>query len=65
MIPTVDDIQHVINQLINLVMEVSKGISWQREYTHDENKGMSLTMFLKKLKDKLTGITFLVLSMNN
>ncbi|GLD50869.1 dynein heavy chain 8, axonemal [Lates japonicus] len=39
MIPTVDDIQHVINQLIDLVMEVSKGISWQREYTQDENKG--------------------------
>lgn len=46
MIPTVDETQHAINQLIDLVLEVSKGITcWQKEYSHDgtKNKGESLS----------------------
>ncbi|KAM7379582.1 hypothetical protein PAMP_005128 [Pampus punctatissimus] len=42
MIPTVDEIQQAIKQLIDLVLEVSKGIScWQREYSHDDTKNIS------------------------
>ncbi|XP_037644332.1 dynein heavy chain 8, axonemal-like isoform X1 [Sebastes umbrosus] len=38
MIPTVVETQQAINQLINLVLEISKGIAWQREYSHDGTK---------------------------
>ncbi|XP_062284222.1 dynein axonemal heavy chain 8-like [Scomber scombrus] len=39
MIPTVDEIQHTISHLIDLLLEVSKGITcWQREYSHDGTK---------------------------
>uniref|UniRef100_UPI0037E892BB dynein axonemal heavy chain 8-like n=1 Tax=Semicossyphus pulcher TaxID=241346 RepID=UPI0037E892BB len=38
MVPTVGEIQQAINQLTDLVLEVSKGIVWQREYTHDSAK---------------------------
>ncbi|KAM7400305.1 hypothetical protein PAMA_004821 [Pampus argenteus] len=39
MIPTVDEIQHAIKELIDMVLEVSKGIScWQREYSRDDTK---------------------------
>lgn len=43
MIPTVDEIQQATNDLIDLVLEVSKGIAWQQECTHNdtENKGKS------------------------
>ncbi|XP_067331791.1 dynein axonemal heavy chain 8-like [Channa argus] len=41
MIPTIDEIQQAINYLINLVLEVSKSIEWQRECGYDDmkNKG--------------------------
>ncbi|KAI9544461.1 hypothetical protein NQZ68_001334 [Dissostichus eleginoides] len=41
MIPAVEEIQQAINRLIDLVLEISKGIAWQREYSHDgtKNKG--------------------------
>ncbi|KAI3374766.1 hypothetical protein L3Q82_021323, partial [Scortum barcoo] len=41
MVPTVDEIQQAVNQLIDLVLEVSKGVTWQREYSHSgtNNKG--------------------------
>lgn len=38
MIPSVDEIQLAINQLIDFVLEVSKGVTWQWEYTSDETK---------------------------
>ncbi|XP_034008681.1 dynein heavy chain 8, axonemal-like [Trematomus bernacchii] len=41
MIPAIEEIQQAINRLIDLVLEISKGIAWQREYSHDgtKNKG--------------------------
>lgn len=43
MVPTVDEIQQAINRLIELVLEISKDIAWQKEYSHDDtkNKGKS------------------------
>ncbi len=32
------EIQQDINQLVHLVLEVSKGVVWQREYSHDASK---------------------------
>ncbi len=67
MIPTVDEIQQqAINQLIDLVLEVSKGVTWQREYSHSgtKNKGKSLpacTWMKKNLKYKLTGMTYAII----
>lgn len=41
MIPTVEEIQQAINQLIDLVSEVSKGVAWLWENSHDgtQDKG--------------------------
>ncbi|CAJ1072667.1 dynein axonemal heavy chain 8-like isoform X3 [Xyrichtys novacula] len=41
MVPNLSEIQQSIDQLIDSVLEVSKGIDWQWEYTHDSsgNKG--------------------------
>ncbi|XP_051284477.1 dynein axonemal heavy chain 8-like [Dicentrarchus labrax] len=41
MIPTVDENQQAINHLIDLVLEASKRVAWQREYCHNptKNKG--------------------------
>ncbi|XP_078119766.1 dynein axonemal heavy chain 8-like [Sander vitreus] len=41
MIPTEDEIQQAINRLIDLVLEISKGIAWQWEYSQSgtKNKG--------------------------
>ncbi|XP_041805872.1 dynein heavy chain 8, axonemal-like [Chelmon rostratus] len=41
MIPTIDEIQQAVNRLIDLVLEVSKGVAWQQVYSHDatKNKG--------------------------
>ena len=57
MTPTVDEIQQAINQLTDLVLEVSKGVTWQRGYSHDatKNKGESLSACTRmkiKLKDR-------------
>ncbi|XP_044223058.1 dynein axonemal heavy chain 8-like [Thunnus albacares] len=52
MIPTVDEIQQVINQLMDLVLEVNKGITcWQREYSHDgtKNKGREKENFYHRV----------------
>lgn len=52
MVPTVDEIQQAINHLIDLVLEVSKGITcWQREYSHDgtKAKGGSLSRYVQLL----------------
>eukprot|EP00064_Thunnus_orientalis_P004446 superscaffoldBa00000405_g4458 len=52
MIPTVDEIQQVINQLMDLVLEVNKGITcWQREYSHDgtKNKGKEKENFYHRV----------------
>ncbi|KAM9349881.1 dynein axonemal heavy chain 8-like [Symphorus nematophorus] len=38
MTPTVDEIQQAMNQLTDLVLEVSKGVTWQRGYSHDATK---------------------------
>ncbi|XP_045906997.1 dynein axonemal heavy chain 8-like isoform X1 [Micropterus dolomieu] len=38
MIPTEDESQQAINQLIDLVLDVSKGIAWSWEYSHDSTK---------------------------
>ncbi|XP_039872861.1 dynein heavy chain 8, axonemal-like isoform X1 [Simochromis diagramma] len=38
MIPTLDEIQQAINQLTDSVLEVSKSIAWQWEYTPNERK---------------------------
>lgn len=38
MIPTVDEIQQATNHLIDLVLEVSKGIAWQQECSPDDTK---------------------------
>ncbi|XP_056290683.1 dynein axonemal heavy chain 8-like [Pseudoliparis swirei] len=35
MIPTVDKIQQAINRLIDLVLDISKGIAWQKAYMAD------------------------------
>ncbi|XP_070701078.1 dynein axonemal heavy chain 8-like [Pempheris klunzingeri] len=53
MSPTVDGIQQAINQLIDLVLEVSKGVGWQREYTHDatKNKGGEKENFHHRVVD--------------
>lgn len=50
MIPTVDEIQQFINQLIDLALGVSKGVVWKLEYSHDgsKNKGKSLPVFTCK-----------------
>ncbi|XP_076601065.1 dynein axonemal heavy chain 8-like [Chaetodon auriga] len=37
-IPTIDEIQLAINRLITLVLEVSKGVAWQQQYSHDATK---------------------------
>lgn len=37
MIPTVDEIQHAINQLTSLVLEVCKGMTWQQVYCSDDS----------------------------
>lgn len=46
MVPSFDEIQEGINQLIDLVLGVSKGVVWQLEYTQDpsENKGRPLSL---------------------
>nr|XP_046263890.1 dynein axonemal heavy chain 8-like isoform X2 [Scatophagus argus] len=36
MIPTIDEIQQAINQLINVVLEASKDVAWQQEYSRDD-----------------------------
>lgn len=62
MIPTVEEIQQAINQLIDLVLKVSKGVAWPREYSHDgtKDKGKSLSACIwikRNLKDrKLAGM---------
>ncbi|XP_075954128.1 dynein axonemal heavy chain 8-like [Anarhichas minor] len=38
MIPTVDEIQQAINRLIDLVLEISKGITWQQDFSPDDAK---------------------------
>ncbi|TNN84661.1 Dynein heavy chain 5, axonemal [Liparis tanakae] len=45
MIPTVDKIQQAINRLIDLVLDISKGIAWQKAYMAD---GATDTELLKK-----------------
>ncbi|KAF3858031.1 hypothetical protein F7725_011232 [Dissostichus mawsoni] len=43
MIPAVEEIQQAINRLIDLVLEISKGIAWQREYSHDGTKNKAVS----------------------
>ncbi|XP_075877996.1 dynein axonemal heavy chain 8-like [Nelusetta ayraudi] len=38
MIPTVKEIQNSITHLTNMVLEVSKGIAWPQEYSHDDSR---------------------------
>ncbi|XP_065810510.1 dynein axonemal heavy chain 8 [Labrus bergylta] len=67
MVPTVDELQQGINQLIELVLEVSKGVVWQWEYTDDSTKktekenfhqevvgNMDIEKVVDSLKSKLT-----------
>lgn len=61
MIPTVEEIQQAINQLTDLVLKVSKGVAWPREYSHgtkDKGKSLSACIWIKRnLKDiKLAGM---------
>lgn len=55
MIPTVDEIQHFINQLVDLVLGVSKEVVWKLEYSRDgtKNKGKSLPVFTWKENPKV------------
>lgn len=41
MIPSIDEIQYGINQLSDAVVEISKGIAWDREFSweYSEAKG--------------------------
>lgn len=49
MIPTVEEIQQAVNQLTDLVLNVSKGVTWPREYIHDgtEDKGKSVCICVR------------------
>lgn len=50
MIPTVEEIQQAVNQLTDLVLNVSKGVTWPREYIHDgtEDKGKSVCIRVRE-----------------
>ncbi|XP_068458453.1 dynein axonemal heavy chain 8-like [Clinocottus analis] len=53
MIPTVDKIQQAINQLIDMVLEISKNISWQQEYSPDgEKKGGEKENFYQRVVEQ-------------
>ncbi|KAM6989324.1 dynein axonemal heavy chain 8-like [Tautogolabrus adspersus] len=65
MVPTVDKLQQGINQLIDLVLEVSKGVVWHWEYTDHSTKNKAEekenfhqevveNMDIKKVVDSLT-----------
>lgn len=49
MTPTLDEIQQTIKQLIGLVLDVSKGVSWQQEYSQDSTKNKGNVWILNKL----------------
>ncbi|XP_032371769.1 dynein heavy chain 8, axonemal [Etheostoma spectabile] len=41
LIPTEDEVQQAINRLVDLVLEISKGITWQWEYSQNDTKNKS------------------------
>ncbi|XP_027145030.1 dynein heavy chain 8, axonemal isoform X2 [Larimichthys crocea] len=54
MTPTLDEIQQTIKQLIGLVLDVSKGVSWQQEYSQDstKNKGGKVNFHQRIVENK-------------
>ncbi|KAG8014343.1 Dynein heavy chain 8 [Nibea albiflora] len=54
MTPTLDEIQQTIKQLIRLVLDVSKGVSWQQEYSQDstKNKGGKVNFHQRIVENK-------------
>ncbi|CAG5978557.1 unnamed protein product [Menidia menidia] len=38
MVPNVDEVQQAINQLIDCVLEVSKGVVWEQEFSQDDTQ---------------------------
>lgn len=52
MIPTEDESQQAINQLIDLVLDVSKGIAWSWEYSHDSTKIKGKSLLACTLMEK-------------
>lgn len=50
MSPTVDEMQHGINHLVDRVLEVSKGIAWQKKYSSNvtKDKGLSLSVYTER-----------------
>ncbi|KAM4740016.1 dynein axonemal heavy chain 8-like [Anableps anableps] len=51
MIPSIEEIQHSINQITDSVLEVSKGIAWDREFRFDDTKEKD-TFFQNVLEHK-------------
>lgn len=56
MIPTVDEIQQATNHLIDLVLEVSKGIAWEQECSHDDTKTRGKSLIACTCRKKRTWI---------
>ncbi|TKS79492.1 Dynein heavy chain 8, axonemal [Collichthys lucidus] len=69
MTPTLDEIQQTIKQLIGLVLNVSKGVSWQQEYSQDstKNKGgkVNFHQIIVENKDIKKVVVILKLAMSS